>query len=388
MISVLREGDLAAGRYRLVRPIGEGGMASVWWAHDETSGRDVALKVAVTRSNPEKVARFLREANVIRRFSHPNIVGVLDAGELPNHGGLYLAMELLRGGAFAERVEAGDPLPAAEVLGVLIGVCKGLEAAHASGVVHRDIKPENIFLAIDERGAVVPKILDFGVSTSGDRMQRRAISIDGQVIGTPAYMSPEQASGRIDITPAADLWAIGVVMYEALTGKLPFFGKSTAAILEAIVRDGPADVPGWVDDDLAAIIRRCTRKEPSKRYASATALRVDLERALARIRARDRDAHAEGAGGSMPPPPPSVPIVPSPPTSRPPRAQRQALARPKSPLLIAPFALALCLFALLAYPRKHKAPPVRFAEKGVARAAGVIALRLRKAAAAAADPRK
>jgi serine/threonine-protein kinase len=367
---MLQEGALAGGRFRLVRPIGEGGMACVWWAHDEQQGGEVAVKIAHATDERERTARFLREAKLIRRCRHRNIVGIVDAGELADEGMLFLAMELLRGSPLSDRLAPGEPLPAEEVLPVLIEVCRGLEAAHGAGVIHRDIKPENIFLAVVPGEGVVPKILDFGVGKAQGSRPHSRITIQGEVLGTPGYMSPEQAMARTDLGPATDLWSVGVILYEAVTGKLPFSGRNPAALLDSIVGDEPAEVSAGVDARTRAVIARCLQKDPGLRYPDAASLRADMERAL--------EALAPGADPQAAPQPaemggsrrgalldPAV-VGSEPPTTQAPRHQRQALARAGSPLLIVPLAAALCLVAIFAVPRRRLPPQL---EAGLARAA-------------------
>jgi serine/threonine-protein kinase len=365
---------VAGGRFRLVRPIGDGGMASVWQAHDEQRGCDVAVKIVPASREDQLWARFHREARIIRKFSHRNIVSVFDAGEMPGEGLLFIAMELLHGSPLSNHLRPGEPMAPEDVFPVLIQVCRGLEAAHAAGIIHRDIKPENIFLAIVSGEGVVPKILDFGLSTAHDRAAQTRITADGQVLGTPMYMSPEQALARPNLTPASDVWSMGVVLYEAMTGKLPFFGTTLTAVLDAIVVGEPAPIPAEVDARTRAIITRCLQKDPARRYSDAAALRADLERAL-EARAKEKACAIEedvvfsedepGLPANLLADPER--IAAEPPTTRPGRLQRQGFARAGNPILIALCAAGICAAAVYAVPRRHVAP-VR-AKVGVARLA-------------------
>ncbi|WP_080681987.1 serine/threonine-protein kinase [Sorangium cellulosum] len=275
---MLHAGDVAGGRFRLIRPIGSGGMASVWWARHELIGRDVALKLSPALRDDQVVARFIREAKIIGKFQHRNIVGVVDAGELPDEGYLFLALELLRGSPFADRLVPSRPLPPEEVVPVLIEVCCGLSAAHAEGVVHRDIKPENIVMAMVPGEGIVPKIVDFGISQLTDAGD--AITVDGQLLGTPSYMSPEQALGKRTIDARADIWAVGVMLYEALSGAQPFRGGNHHAVLRRILETEPAPLPPSVPQRLRKIAARCLEKDPARRYPDAASLRADLTAAL------------------------------------------------------------------------------------------------------------
>jgi eukaryotic-like serine/threonine-protein kinase len=339
---VLQARCVAGGRFRLIEPVGKGGMGTVWWARHEVLGRDVALKLSSLSGNKELHARFLREAQIVARFQHPNIVAVLDAGELDDEGSSFLAMELLRGQTFAGRFLPGQPVAADEVLPILIGVCRGLEIAHAEGVIHRDIKPENIFLTDVPGQGIVPKILDFGISKTIDA----SITVAGQLLGTPAYMSPEQAMGDIDVTPATDIWAVGVMLYEALAGRQPFAGKDYRALLRRIVDAPHPPIPAWIDSSTTAIIERCLQKDPAVRYANAAELRLDLERALERRQGRRSQATIGGGETQS-----WVPIVHA--TRRsslPPPAPRRSPLRTLAPLFVAAACLGFGGAAFVAAP--------------------------------------
>jgi serine/threonine protein kinase len=273
-----REGDLIAGRYRLLRQIGGGAMGHVWAARHELLERDFALKIASvpTRSGAQLRARFLREAQIIGRLRHPNVVDVADVGELDGGGCLYLAMELLEGQSLAQRIEDKGPLDPSETLAIAIEVCRGLAAAHAAGVVHRDVKPENIFLARSSTGGIVPKLVDFGISK---RDGSSIVTLPGQLFGTPAYMSPEQALGELDIDHRTDLWSLGVVLFEMLTATHPFTADSYPALLPRIAEHPTPPLPPDVPASVQAIVMRCLEKSRQSRFPSADALREALEEA-------------------------------------------------------------------------------------------------------------
>jgi hypothetical protein len=283
----VKEGDLVAGRYRLLRPIGAGAMGTVWAARHELLGRDLALKMASASDRGEWERReardlFLREVRIVGRLRHPNLIEIADAGEA-GYDGLYLAMELLEGESLAQRIAAGPMTPAA-ALAVVAAVCCGLAAAHAAGVVHRDLKPENIFLARTQTGSVVPKLLDFGVSSA-----RGVTTLHREkLFGTPAYMSPEQALGEGGTDHRTDLWALGVVLYEMLTGHLPFLASSYPALLPLIIEAPYPPLPASIPADVRTVVAGCLAKDRSDRYATAGALLEAIERALAALPATDR----------------------------------------------------------------------------------------------------
>jgi serine/threonine-protein kinase len=286
-------------------------------------------------------------------------------------GLLFMAMELLHGSPLSNHLRPGEPLPAKEILPVMIEVCRGLEVAHAAGVIHRDIKPENIFLSIVPGEGVVPKILDFGLSTAGDRRTQTRITADGQVLGTPMYMSPEQAVAKPDMAASSDVWSMGVILYEAVAGKLPFYGSTVTAVLDAIVAGEPAEVPAEVDRHTRAIISRCLQKDPARRYPDAAALRADMERTMEAISRRQADVvpdseSAPSAGEKPVCLTDPERIAAEPPITRPGKETRHALGRAGSPVLVAVVAAGLCVAAVYSVPRRREAP-VR-AEVGIARA--------------------
>ncbi|MRG97182.1 serine/threonine-protein kinase [Polyangium spumosum] len=270
-----RAGELLGERYRLIRAIGAGGMGTVWWARDERIGRDVALKLSPPESDGSFAPRFVREAHIAAQVCHPNVVGVLDTGEAEPRR-VFLVMELLRGETLAERLRPRAPLPVAEALSIAIEVCRGLEAIHARGIVHRDVKPENIFLADVPGEGRVPKLLDFGISSRTSEPNEGA----PEELGTPQYMSPEQARGEGGVDGRADLWALGAVLYEALAGRAPFDGTDVDAVIEAVLSEEPAPLPGWVPEGARRLVASCLEKDERRRPEDARALRVALEEAL------------------------------------------------------------------------------------------------------------
>jgi eukaryotic-like serine/threonine-protein kinase len=274
------------GAYDVVAPLGAGGMGEVFRARDARLKRDVALKVLplAAVSDADRRARFEREAQVLAALDHPNIAivfGVEDAGGAP-----AIVMELVEGPTLADRL-AGGPLPVAEALGVAIELCHGLAAAHDSGIIHRDLKPANIKIRPDG----VVKILDFGlalapadasVDAANSPTMIGARTEAGTILGTAAYMSPEQARGRT-VDARADVWAFGCVLYEMLTAQPAFAGESTTDILAAVVQSEPdwSALPAGVPARVEELLRRCLQKTLKERQRDIGDAGFELQRALA-----------------------------------------------------------------------------------------------------------
>jgi hypothetical protein len=268
-------GFAAPPGYELLDELGRGGMGVVYKARQFALNRVVALKTlpAADHADPEALARFRSEAAALARLQHPNIVQVFEVGE--HDGRTFFALEFVEGGSLARRLAAA-PLPAAEAAALAETLARAVHAAHRREIVHRDLKPANVLLAAD--GA--PKVTDFGLAKRLDADS--GLSRTGQVVGTPSYMPPEQAAGRTrEVGPSADVYALGAILYECLTGRPPFKAATALATLEQVVRDEPApprrlqpDVPR----DLETICLKCLHKDPGRRYADAAALADDLSR--------------------------------------------------------------------------------------------------------------
>src|SRR5215204_5751203 len=251
-------------RYDVGRPLGSGGMGEVFLARDRVLGRDVALKVLRKQfaGDEEFAERFKREAMSAASLSHPNIVQVYDRGETED-GASYIAMEYVSGGTLKERISREGPLEAQ--------VAEALGAAHERGLVHRDIKPQNVLLTAGG-GA---KVADFGIARAGSSV---TISRTGSVMGTAGYMSPEQALGK-PATPKSDLYSLGVVLYEALTGELPYTADNPIAVSMKHVNEPlrpPVQLNPRIPRGMNALVTRLMAKDPEDRYASAEELADDL----------------------------------------------------------------------------------------------------------------
>ncbi|WP_394823196.1 serine/threonine-protein kinase [Pendulispora albinea] len=224
------------GRYRLGRAIGEGGMGVVWAATHLVTGRPVAIKI-LKRNDPNDVERFLREARIGASLQHPNVVQVFDFWELPDSGASFMVMELLHGESLAGRLLREGKLSLHETAEILVSVASALKSAHERGLVHRDLKPENIFLAQQDDGSTIVKVLDFGLARATERTVHPTITQTGAIVGTPHYMAPEQFFGESHLAPSADVWALGVVFVECLSGQFLFDGDTFERIAHEIAGD-------------------------------------------------------------------------------------------------------------------------------------------------------
>ena len=298
-------GQVLAGSYEVTRVLGEGGMGRVYEArHRRLTGKRFAVKFLHQdlARQPEVVTRFQREAEAASGISHPNVVGVHDVN-VTNDGQPYIVAELLQGEEFGEYLERAGRLPIADAVRVVRQICRALAAAHATGVVHRDVKPENVFLTgdVSRLETATVKVIDFGiskVSASG----AEALTKTGVVMGTPDYMAPEQARGdRVD--SRADVYAVGAILYRALTGKKPFEGLDPMATLTAVLVQEPAR-PTSLNPDvplaLELVVQHAMAKDPADRYPTMDALERELAAFDPELLSRPSAA-----------PPPSTPPDPS-----------------------------------------------------------------------------
>ena len=280
----LEAGVVVAERFRLVRPLGQGGMGAVWLAHHTGLDTPCAVKFIHEEAarSPELRARFEREAKAAASLRSPHVVQILDHGvwqQVP-----YIAMELLEGEDLAKRLRRRRPLEPREVLAIAAQVGRALTKAHAAGLVHRDLKPANIFLVQDDDREIA-KVLDFGVAKStavGTPMTTEGDTKTGAVLGTPFYMSPEQARGNKDVDHRADLWALSVVVYQCLTGKLPFRSEALGDLLVKIIVE-PLPVPSAVASvppGFDAWWRRAAERDITQRFQTAKELTEALGLAL------------------------------------------------------------------------------------------------------------
>lgn len=260
--------------YQIQKQMGQGGMATVYLAVQESFGRPVALKIMSDQLGADDVwtQRFMHEARVVAQLSHSNIVPVFDVG---SHGGrFYISMELLKGGKLDEKMQYG--LPAAEAIRIACGVAAGLDYAGSKGFVHRDIKPDNIMFRDDG----TPVILDFGIAKQKDGDSK--MTKTGTIVGTTGYMSPEQAMGQ-ELDERSDIYSLGIMLYELLTGRVPFHADSAVAVLLKHVQEAPPPLPAPLSAFQPALDKALAKK-PEDRYQRASEMMLHLQELLAQYK--------------------------------------------------------------------------------------------------------
>jgi serine/threonine-protein kinase len=269
-----------ADKYALEERLGEGGMGQVWSARNRELGSRVALKILQPAYHlPGAVERLRLEARIQANFKEPGIARVLDFDET-EHGDVFIVMELLEGQTLAALLEGRGPLPPLEAVRLLLPVASTLCAVHAKGIVHRDLKPANIIL-VPQGDGLRPTLIDFGIAKVMESDGELKITHGGVVLGSPAYMSPEQARGRDDVDQRSDVWAICSILYEAVSGHLPFEGGNYNAQLRAVIED---EVQPLANDEITAklwaVLSLGLAKEPAERLPNVRALAMLLSRFL------------------------------------------------------------------------------------------------------------
>ena len=268
-------GSKLSGRYVLESKLGSGGMSTVYLARDETLERWVAVKSLHREisDQPDQIERFRREARTVAQLSHPNLVAVIDAGEDGGHP--FIVFEYIDGETLKQRIERLGRLPLDESAAYAIEIGRGLAAAHAARMVHRDVKPQNVLIDAEGRA----KVTDFGIARE---LEADGLTATGRVLGTTDYVSPEQAMGH-NVDARSDIYSLGVVLYEMLTGKPPFEAETLVGVAMKHVNEQMPDVQTrrpQVSSALAAVVDKCTYKDPAQRYSDMTPLLDDLESAL------------------------------------------------------------------------------------------------------------
>ena len=292
----MQSGQTIAGKYRLNQILGTGGMATVWSALNIFTDRQFAVKFLLPgfAKTPEAARRFLQEAKISGRVQHPNVIEIMDVGQT-EEGALFLVMELLTGISLEGAMHRQNPsMSVYEFVGVMLDVARGLAAAQRAGVIHRDLKPTNIFMHTDREGVAVPKVLDFGVSKFLLEDGRdNSLTVAGTVLGSPMYMSPEQAMGVADIDNRTDIFAFGAILFEGLCGFRCFDAPNFNALIVTIATQQPKSIDAaapYLPQRLRAVVRDCCMTDRKKRLPSfevvierLNAILPELERSPLRL---------------------------------------------------------------------------------------------------------
>jgi serine/threonine-protein kinase len=273
-------GDIVAGKYRIERVLGRGGMGFVLEATHLQLDQKVALKFLLPEvaANPEVVGRFVREARAAVKIQSEHVARVLDVGTLDS-GAPFMVMEYLRGADLSRLVEDQGPLPVRDAVGYVLQTCEAIAEAHALGVVHRDLKPANLFLAERQSGQPIVKVLDFGISKAPMSVHDAALTKPTAMMGSPSYMSPEQMVAAETVDVRTDVWALGVVLYELVTGKVPFVADTMPELVGAVLQRTPEPIAvsrSDVPSELQAVVDRCLSKERDGRYPNVAELAAAL----------------------------------------------------------------------------------------------------------------
>ena len=291
-VTHLAPGTVIAGRFVLERLLGEGGVGAVWAARNVVTRKGVALKFLRKGGRDEATrARFMREARATCAIVHPHVIAVHDV--LPHEGLPVMVLDLLEGESLASRLRREGRLPLEKALEVLVQIALALEAVHLGGIIHRDLKPDNVFLeararSVDAEEHIHVKVLDFGLArfTVVDPAAH-ALTQTGAMMGSPIYMSPEQAFGERDLDARSDLWALGIVMYECLTGVCPTRGENIGQIFKKVTSTPLVPIDHWIPnlpEGVIGVVGRLLQRDRNERPASAKEVRLQLESQLARLR--------------------------------------------------------------------------------------------------------
>ena len=331
--------DILDGQFQILQKVGSGGMGAVYKALQPSMNRMVGIKILHPKlaNRKDLVSRFRREARAMSHLTHPNTVKVFLYGELDD-GSLYIVMEFLEGKNLNQTVRAEGAFAWERALPILIQACGALDEAHKMGIVHRDLKPENVFLCQQGGMRDFPKVLDFGLAKVTEREMRPGSIIltqEGMVFGTPEFMSPEQAQGKV-LSAASDIYSLAVILYEVLTSKLPFEAKTAMDYIQAHVTAKPIPIADRIGRQfpplLWPVIARALAKEPEERYASAADFASAMQAVLAGATALPASLTPAPAPAEKPAPPIAAPVAPAKRTPPAPPAREPFSTKPERPL--------------------------------------------------------
>jgi serine/threonine protein kinase len=265
------------GRYQILKELGRGGMGIVYQAHDKQLKDQVAIKILspLLSNDPEALERLKREVSAARRITHPNVIRIHDIAETA--GLHYVSMEYFQGPSLKEFIKTSGPISIGMASNIAYQICDGLEEAHRQGVIHRDLKSQNIIIGASNH----IKIIDFGLAQSS---HLQGMTATGLIMGTPEYMSPEQVSGK-RVDERADIYSLGIILYELFTGRVPFSGDSAIAVgFKQLKEDPPkpTEINPQLSSTIEAVILKALEKDPLRRYSSVSSLKADLEEAISR----------------------------------------------------------------------------------------------------------
>ncbi len=291
-------------KYELGEKLGQGGMGAVYAARNKLTGRRVAIKLVPEKSGTDEdmAVRFLREARAASAIEHPNVVQVFDAGQSDGH--LFMVMELMDGEPLSKLIHREAPLEPQRIIDILGPILDALAFAHGHGIIHRDIKPANIFLArMPHSNEAVPKLLDFGIAKYSEDVESLGLTQSGTIMGTPYYMSPEQLQAREAVDHRADLYSVGVILYEALSGQKPFYAESYASLIVAILQTEPVEIQDLSPDlspALVGVVSRALQKDRERRFKTSEEMREALELVSSELSTVNSKELATMAGSSAP----------------------------------------------------------------------------------------
>ncbi len=306
-------GSLFAGKYRVEKILGQGGMGMVLAARHLGLDEPVAIKVLLPAMMqvPGMVERFTREARASAKIKNDHVVHVTDVDALPS-GVPYMVMERLDGTDLSEHRKSTGPLPITDAVRYLLETCSAINEAHAMGIIHRDLKPANLFLARRRDGTTMIKVLDFGISKAMQSLGEQTVTVAGTVLGSPSYMSPEQIAAARDLDGRTDIWSLGVILYQLVTGRVPFPAQGLTELCALVLQTEPrrpSELRSDVPLELEAVILRCLEKDRTRRFSTAGDLAAALLPFAGAMPTRQGSLPSLPAA-TTPPHPPAAPACP------------------------------------------------------------------------------